>query len=269
VSAEGSIPASEADDSRGFVLDRKTLLPGLVILALIVVPVLVWAATGGGGSNQLRIDQGVNIYGSPEIVVNVPKKLNTPAEANNATTVTLTCVDSGGGPAYPGRPLLGRRAVRHRRRFAAEPGGGPGRGRRLGPRRAGRPPARARRRDRARAATPPAPAGRIPRDPRGAQPDAQPPPPAPGREARPHRPPRRSAQPARGGRLERRGQPGRRRGRSPQKSTGAGSGSMSASSTAPMPSFSLIRFSISAATSGLSRRNLRAFSLPCPIWSPS
>ena len=54
-----------------------------------------------------------------------------------------------------------------------------------------------------------------------------------------------------------------------QKSTGAGSGSMSASSTAPMPSFSLIRFSISAATSGLSRRNLRAFSLPCPIWSPS
>ena len=63
VSAEGSIPASEADDSRGFVLDRKTLLPGLVILALIVVPVLVWAATGGGGSNQLRIDQGVNIYG--------------------------------------------------------------------------------------------------------------------------------------------------------------------------------------------------------------
>jgi hypothetical protein len=29
-----------------------------------------------------------------------------------------------------------------------------------------------------------------------------------------------------------------------------------------MPSFSLIRFSISAATSGFSRRNLRAFSLP-------
>ena len=54
-----------------------------------------------------------------------------------------------------------------------------------------------------------------------------------------------------------------------QKSTGAGRGSTSASSTAPMPSFSLIRFSTSAATSGFSRRNLRAFSLPCPIWSPS
>ena len=39
--------------------------------------------------------------------------------------------------------------------------------------------------------------------------------------------------------------------------------------TAPMPSFSLIRFSISAATSGFSRRNLRAFSLPWPSWSPS
>ena len=38
---------------------------------------------------------------------------------------------------------------------------------------------------------------------------------------------------------------------------------------APMPSFSLIFFSISSARSGLSRRNLRAFSLPWPSWSPS
>ena len=42
-----------------------------------------------------------------------------------------------------------------------------------------------------------------------------------------------------------------------------------ASTCGPMPSFSLIRFSISSARSGLSRRNLRAFSLPCPSWSPS
>jgi hypothetical protein len=97
VSAEGSVPVAEADDSRGLVLDRKTLLPALAILALIVVPVLFWAATSGGSGDQLRIDQGVNIYGSPEIVVNVPKKLNSPAEANNAKTVTLTCVDGGGG----------------------------------------------------------------------------------------------------------------------------------------------------------------------------
>jgi len=97
VSAEGSIPAADADESHGLRLDRKTALPTLAILALIVVPVLIWAATSGGSGDQLRIDQGVSVYGGPEIVVNVPKKLNTPAEASNSTSVRLTCVDSGGG----------------------------------------------------------------------------------------------------------------------------------------------------------------------------
>ena len=52
-----------------------------------------------------------------------------------------------------------------------------------------------------------------------------------------------------------------------QKSTGAGSGSIGvpeSSTRAPMPSFSLMRFSISSARSGLSRRNVRTFSLPWP-----
>ena len=43
----------------------------------------------------------------------------------------------------------------------------------------------------------------------------------------------------------------------------------SASSRGPTPSFSLIFFSISLAMSGLSLRNVRAFSLPWPSWSPS
>src|SRR5215471_3554609 len=49
-------------------------------------------------------------------------------------------------------------------------------------------------------------------------------------------------------------------------------GSLSAASASrrgPTPSFSLIFFSISLARSGLSRRKFRAFSLPCPSWSPS
>ncbi len=53
-----------------------------------------------------------------------------------------------------------------------------------------------------------------------------------------------------------------------QKSTGAGAAS-SASSFGPIPILSWIRFSMSLATSGFSRRNRRAFSLPCPSWSPS
>jgi hypothetical protein len=54
-----------------------------------------------------------------------------------------------------------------------------------------------------------------------------------------------------------------------QKSTGAGTASSGASTCAPMPILSWMRFSMSLAMSGLSRRNLRAFSLPCPNWSPS
>jgi hypothetical protein len=53
-----------------------------------------------------------------------------------------------------------------------------------------------------------------------------------------------------------------------QKSTGAGAAS-SASSLGPIPILSWMRFSMSLAMSGLSRRNFRAFSLPWPSWSPS
>ena len=53
-----------------------------------------------------------------------------------------------------------------------------------------------------------------------------------------------------------------------QKSTGAGRTSSSVT-TAPIPSFSLIFFSISAATSVFSSRKVRAFSLPWPSCSPS
>jgi hypothetical protein len=97
VSAEPSIPGEKADERHeGRTLDRKTILPALAILALIAVPILIWAATSGGSGDKLRIDQGVSVLGEPEIVVNVPKKLNTPAEANNSTKVRLVCVDADG-----------------------------------------------------------------------------------------------------------------------------------------------------------------------------
>jgi hypothetical protein len=93
----GGGPAGNGDESdHGFKLDSKTIVPALAILALIIVPVLVWAATSGGSGDKLRIDQGVSVYGEPEIVVNVPKKLNNPAEAHNAPQVHLVCVDGGG-----------------------------------------------------------------------------------------------------------------------------------------------------------------------------
>ncbi len=97
VSAEGSVGAADAEGPRArLALDRKTVVPALALLALIVVPVLIWAATSGGGNDQLRIDQGVSVYGEPEIVVYVPIKLNNPAEAHNSTNVRLVCENGGG-----------------------------------------------------------------------------------------------------------------------------------------------------------------------------
>ena len=84
------------EERQGRSLDSKTIVPALAILALIVVPILIWATTSGGSGDQLRIDQGVSVYGEPEIVVNIPVKLNTPTEANNAPNVRLVCVDGGG-----------------------------------------------------------------------------------------------------------------------------------------------------------------------------
>jgi hypothetical protein len=96
VSTETQVPEADQERSTLFGLDRKTVLPAAAILALIVVPVLIWAATSGGSDNKLRIDQNVSPTGSPEIVVNVPVKLNTPSEATNSASVQLICVDGGG-----------------------------------------------------------------------------------------------------------------------------------------------------------------------------
>lgn len=98
MSAKGSSPPHSADAESARRLDPKTILPLGAIAVLVVVPIALWAATSGGGKSNLRIDQGVSIYGAPEIVVNVPKKLNYPSQATNGTSVKLICVDAGGKP---------------------------------------------------------------------------------------------------------------------------------------------------------------------------
>jgi hypothetical protein len=77
-------------------LDARTIIPALVILALIVVPILIWTTSSGGNDDELRIDEGVSLTGGPEIIVNVPPGRNTPAEAGNSTNVKLICADGGG-----------------------------------------------------------------------------------------------------------------------------------------------------------------------------
>lgn len=89
-------PAPLPGDESGGRFDRKTIIPLLAILALIVVPIVLWAATSGGGGEKLRIDQAVSVYGGPEIVVNIPKKVNDMAETRGSSNVRLICEDSGG-----------------------------------------------------------------------------------------------------------------------------------------------------------------------------
>ena len=89
-----SLETEERESGHGF--DRKTVVPALAILAVIVVPILIWATTSGGSNDQLRIDQGVSVFGGPEIVVNVPKKLNLTSETGGATSVKLICEDGNG-----------------------------------------------------------------------------------------------------------------------------------------------------------------------------
>jgi hypothetical protein len=98
VNTEAKAPEGEEQEERRtvFGLDRRTVLPAAAILAVIVVPIIIWGASSGGSDEQLRIDQGVSATGSPEIVVNVPVKLNTPDEAKNSASVQVVCVDGGG-----------------------------------------------------------------------------------------------------------------------------------------------------------------------------
>jgi hypothetical protein len=95
---EARVPAPaghDAEPHRRF--DRKLLLPALLIGAVILVPIAVWAASSGGNDDGLRVQQNVSYYtGGPEIVVAIPTKYNTMAETGNKKQVTLVCFDAGG-----------------------------------------------------------------------------------------------------------------------------------------------------------------------------
>jgi hypothetical protein len=89
-------PTQPGDRGKTRGLDARTVIPALAVLALIVVPILIWATTSGGSDKELRIDEGVSVTGGPEIVVNVPKDRNTPGETRNSSNVKLVCLDAGG-----------------------------------------------------------------------------------------------------------------------------------------------------------------------------
>jgi hypothetical protein len=86
--------AEEHDGRSG----RSVLLPVLLIAAVIVVPVAIWAlGSGGSNGNGLTVQQGTSyVTGGPEIVVSIPRKYNTMAETGNKASVVLVCFDAKG-----------------------------------------------------------------------------------------------------------------------------------------------------------------------------
>jgi hypothetical protein len=72
------------------------MLPAILIAAVIIVPVAIWAvASGGGGGDELRVEQ-YTLDGQQEIVVGIPRKYNNMAETGNKANVVLVCFDGGG-----------------------------------------------------------------------------------------------------------------------------------------------------------------------------
>jgi hypothetical protein len=90
-------PTQPRDSEKGRGLDARTIIPAVAVLALIVVPILIWATTSGGTDDGMRIEEGVSVTGGPEIVVSVPKDKNTSGETSNSSNVKLICVDASGG----------------------------------------------------------------------------------------------------------------------------------------------------------------------------
>ena len=100
-------PETEAGE-HGERQGRKVLLPALLIAAVVLVPVAVWALGSGGSSNNgLVVEQGTSyITGGPEIVVSIPRKYNNMAETGNKASVVLVCFQANGkelfGPTRTG-----------------------------------------------------------------------------------------------------------------------------------------------------------------------
>jgi hypothetical protein len=78
-------------------LDLRRYGPVIVILALVAVPLAVWAATSGGsrdGDEQgLIAERGVSLEGTPELVLSIAGDAQV---TGGASSVTVECTDKDG-----------------------------------------------------------------------------------------------------------------------------------------------------------------------------
>ena len=80
--------------------DIKTIGPALVVLAIMVVPLIVWSASSdsgsAGGDADLTVEWDPSKPGGPLLTVTIAERLNNRDTAENGKDVKLECVDGEG-----------------------------------------------------------------------------------------------------------------------------------------------------------------------------
>lgn len=80
-------------------LDIKTIGPAAFVLAIMVVPLVVWSASsnsGPQGDADLTVEWDPSKGGDPLLTVSIAERLNKRETAKNGKDVKLECLDGGG-----------------------------------------------------------------------------------------------------------------------------------------------------------------------------
>jgi hypothetical protein len=85
-------------------LDLRRYGPVIVILALVAVPLAIWAATSGGSGGKekqgLLVERSVSLTGAPELVISI---VGGGVEVTNPTeSVRIECMDKDGNVIVKG-----------------------------------------------------------------------------------------------------------------------------------------------------------------------
>lgn len=93
-----------SDQNRG-PPDAKTVAPFFVIVGLICVPIAIWALTSSGDKAALSVVSGTSPFGGgPEIVVSVPRSMNTTKTTKGKAAVSLKCTNASGKVVLSEKP---------------------------------------------------------------------------------------------------------------------------------------------------------------------
>ena len=79
--------------------DWRTIGPAAAVLAIMVVPLVVWSASSGDRSStsaDLTVGREPSRAGDPLLTVTIAERLNKPELARNGQDVKLECVDGEG-----------------------------------------------------------------------------------------------------------------------------------------------------------------------------